>query len=79
MNIRILYFGAIADITGVTNEQIDWPEGGKVADLRREMEGKYPELHGKKFKIAVNHQISDDNILISSPSEIAFLPPFAGG
>jgi molybdopterin synthase sulfur carrier subunit len=79
MTITILYFGMLAEITGQASET--WPvkEGLTVGDLKREIGEKYPLIREKKFKVAVNQQIGDDLMKVSVPSEVAFLPPFAGG
>jgi len=79
MGITILYFGMLAEITGQGSEI--WPaeQSLSVGDLKKGIQEKYPLLSGKKFKIAVNQQIGDDQAIIPLKSEVALLPPFAGG
>jgi molybdopterin converting factor small subunit len=79
MGLHVLYFGMLAEVTGQAEE--NWLEGGKltVGDFRAQVLEKYPALRGKKFKIAVNQRISEDLADIAPQSEIALLPPFAGG
>ena len=50
-----------------------------VGSLRELLLKKYPSMDGKKFKIAVNHQIANDHDTILFGSVVALLPPFAGG
>ena len=79
MNIQVMYFGMLAEITGQANEAWLFSENLTVGKFRSQILERYPELKEKKFKIAVNKQISDDLLLITESAEIALLPPFAGG
>lgn len=79
MGINILYFGVLADITGKANETWTVQDGLTVGDLKKLIGEKYPMLQEKKFKVAVNQQIGDDQTFVSLQSEVALLPPFAGG
>ena len=79
MNIQVMYFGMLAEITGQAKEAWLFSENLTVGKFRSQILERYPALKEKKFKIAVNKQISDDLLLISESAEIALLPPFAGG
>jgi len=79
MGINILYFGMLAEITGQVNEIWMIKDGLTVGDLKKLILEKYPVMQEKKFKVAVNQQIGDDQTFISIQSEVALLPPFAGG
>lgn len=79
MTINILYFGMLAEITGLASETWLLKDGLTVGDLKQEIGDKYPLMRDKKFKVAVNQQIGDDGAKISTQSEVALLPPFAGG
>ncbi len=79
MGINILYFGMLAEITGQANEIWTIKDGLTVGDLKKLILEKYPQMRDKKFKVAVNQQIGDDQTFISIQSEVALLPPFAGG
>lgn len=79
MSIHVMYFGMLAEITGQTSEQWMTDDNLTVGKFRRQIEEKYPLLKDKKFKIAVSKQIADDFIVVPHQSELALLPPFAGG
>lgn len=79
MNINILYFGMLAEISGQAKEVLLVKENMTVSDLKKLLIEKYPEFREKKFKVAVNQQIGDDTTIIPMSAEIALLPPFAGG
>lgn len=40
---------------------------------------QYPDLKDIKFTIAVDRKQVHDNVLLSTDSEVALLPPFSGG
>jgi molybdopterin synthase sulfur carrier subunit len=79
MSINILYFGMLAEITGQATETWLGKETMTVGELKEQLWAKYPEIQAKKFKVAVNQQIGSDSAIISLDSEVALLPPFAGG
>lgn len=74
-----MYFGMLSEITGQSSESWLLKEEITVAGFRQQIEEKYPLLKDKKFKVAVNKQIAVDSTSIIHQSEIALLPPFAGG
>jgi molybdopterin synthase sulfur carrier subunit len=79
MGINILYFGMLTEITGKAREVWPGKESMTVGELKEQLLEKYPEMQEKKFKVAVNQQIVVDDALIPFASEVALLPPFAGG
>ncbi|TDE13162.1 MoaD/ThiS family protein [Dyadobacter psychrotolerans] len=79
MSVHVMYYGMLAELTGKTEESWIAGEELTVGEFRAQILDKYPAIREKKFKIAVNKQISDDLKLISDLAEIALLPPFAGG
>jgi molybdopterin synthase sulfur carrier subunit len=79
MEIRIQYFGMLAEITGQAAQQLTAADSLTVGLLRTQVEELYPEMRGRKYKVAVNLQISEDHTPIDANAEIALLPPFAGG
>ena len=79
MSIHVMYFGMLAEITGQASEAWSINDNLTVGKFRAQIWEKYPAMREKKFKIAVNKQISDDFLSIPEQAEIALLPPFAGG
>lgn len=79
MIIRVKYFGAIAEATGLEEETLDMSSIGKeLNDLRDHCLEKYITVRDLSFKLAVNQSIQDEHVL-QDGDEVAFLPPFAGG
>ena len=79
MTTEVHYFGIIAEKIGVNSEQIMLDTEHDSIDLRAYFEQKYPVLIELEFKIAVNQEFVEQIEVGAAPSEIALLPPFAGG
>ncbi len=77
MNLTIKYFGMLAEVTQCQEEVFAFSQE-RISDLLKALYMKYPELEEKEFQVAQNNQIvTTDNRI--DHSEIALLPPFAGG
>jgi molybdopterin converting factor small subunit len=76
MPVNIIVFGQLADITG-SSLSLD-----NVADtdsLMQELNKLYPALAEKKYAVAVDKQVVNKNISLTSDNTVAILPPFSGG
>ncbi len=80
MTITLKYFGSIADITQLKEEQFSFDEELiLVSSLRSKIESSYQNMQNTTYTIAVNQTMSDLQTKIKDQDVIAFLPPFAGG
>ena len=77
MMITIKYFGLLAEVTGCSSEKINF-SGTTISDLKEVLFQKHKVLKSLKFKIAQHNELNTDKTKVTS-SEIALLPPFAGG
>ena len=77
MKLNIKYFGMLSEITQQQEETIDFKHQ-TVSDLLAILQAKYPLLKEKNFKVAQNCKIVNHQEIIKQ-TEIALLPPFAGG
>ncbi|WP_100073974.1 MoaD/ThiS family protein [Chryseobacterium camelliae] len=75
MEIRIIAFGQIAEITG-TEILTDAPD---ISALRKELKERFPELEHKKFAVAVNKKITEENLALQEGDTVALMPPYSGG
>lgn len=79
MTIKVNYYGMLAEIVGKTSEELDFPLSDQGLLLKPYFETKYPKLHEMNYKIAVNQQFTEELDTKRNVSEIALMPPFAGG
>jgi molybdopterin synthase sulfur carrier subunit len=77
MEIKVLFFGVLAEVT--QNRFKHYSGVRSFQDLRFRIEDEYPELVHYSYRIAVNSEIINNDPVLRSGDEIAFMPPFAGG
>lgn len=77
MEINILIFGQIADITGKSA----WKMVGikDTNELIKNLEEQFPALSTTSYSIAVNKKMIQGNTAFNENDTIALLPPFSGG
>ena len=76
MQIQIISFGQIAEVTGKDKFSL---EASDTDGLQMALNQKYPALNNKKYAIAVNKQLITANAPLTQNAEVALLPPFSGG
>ena len=80
---KIIYFGRLGDVTGMSEEQLDLPNSVATAgDLRNWLENRFDAggaLLEPTVRIAVNNEIGFDSTAVSNGDEIALMPPVGGG
>lgn len=80
MEIKVKYFGMIADITKKTEEMFIIEEASNsVNKLKLKLEIIYPKILVVNYSVAVNQKFLQNNILLKNKDTVALLPPFAGG
>jgi molybdopterin synthase sulfur carrier subunit len=77
MEINLLIFGQIADITGKST----WKMTGikDTNELIKNLEEQFPALSTTSYSIAVNKKMIQGNTAFNENDTIALLPPFSGG
>lgn len=81
MRVRVLFFGQLKDITGLTHDDAELSEGARVEDLFERYGRRFPKLAEFRASIAasVNQEYSTWRAPLSAGDEVAFLPPVSGG
>jgi molybdopterin synthase catalytic subunit len=81
MQIRVIYFAVLRELIGTREELIQLPEGSDVAALQKILIAKYPQIADlfERIAFAVDHSYAQLNTPLREGSEIAMLPPVAGG
>lgn len=77
MEIEILAFGQIADITGKSSIKLSGVNN--TGDLTIRLVEMYPALSALKYSIAVNKKLVQVNTILTNADVVALLPPFSGG
>lgn len=77
MNIKVKFFGQLADITGKTDMEV--AEINSTDELTKKVISDFQRLKDLQFQVSVNKKLIQKNQELEPGSEVAFLPPFAGG
>lgn len=77
MEIHLLAFGQIAEITGKSAWKMVGIKDTNI--LTKNLEEQFPALVRMKYSIAVNKKVIQENTTINENDTIALLPPFSGG
>lgn len=77
MEVNILAFGKIADITARSAWKMEGVRSS--SDLREQLEAQYPALRDMRYQIAVDKKIVNSETQLTDGTEVALLPPFSGG
>ncbi len=77
MDINILIFGHLTDITGAGQLVLE-----NVADtdgIQAELTRRFPALAGARYVMALDKKVVSENTGLANNSTVALLPPFSGG
>lgn len=77
MEINVLAFGQIADITGKSQWKITGVKNSE--ELQGELAGEFPALIAITYSIAINKNVIQKNTPLKNGDTVALLPPFSGG
>jgi len=77
MDITVLFFGVLAEVTGTHRKH--YRNISSYNDLKYRIRDEFPELVHYKYLTCLNNEIINDEPPLRHGDEIAFLPPFAGG
>jgi molybdopterin converting factor subunit 1 len=80
IDVNILLFGITKDLVGKQKLQLQIPEDTTIADFKKLLKEKYPELvELDSLAIALNSEYATDEIVCQQNDEIALIPPVSGG
>jgi molybdopterin synthase sulfur carrier subunit len=77
MEISVLFFGVLAEVTGAQRKH--YRNIQSYEDLKHRIQDDFPEIVHYNYRIAVNDKLVNDKPLLREGDEVLFLPPFAGG
>jgi molybdopterin converting factor subunit 1 len=81
MKVHVQLFARARDLAGVSSVTLELPAHAAVADLRRLLDEKFPQLARllERSAVAVNNEFADNSVALTSDAEVALLPPVSGG
>jgi molybdopterin synthase catalytic subunit/molybdopterin converting factor small subunit len=81
MKIRVLFFGMLKDVTGLSSDQVDFAGPLTSGLVWQHYADRFPKLAALQAHVrpAVNHEFSTWDATVSADDELAFLPPVSGG
>jgi len=79
MKITLKYYGEISEILDTKEETISLTSIVSLYDLKKQFLAKSVKLNSIAINIAVNNELTDQDVSLKNKDVISFLPPFAGG
>jgi len=80
IQIKMLYFAQVRDITQIHNEVLEIKQNSSTKDLLNLLYIKYPKLPDvKNLSVSINCLVSKSDIILKDSDEVALLPPISGG
>ena len=77
MKIRVIFFGVLAEITGLNIKY--YSNVSSVDEVRMRIEEDYPAIVHYSYRISLNNEFINHDQKLSDDDELALVPPFAGG
>ena len=79
MNVRVHFFGMIAEAVNSSLHIMEHYEGSTLADVEKDLLDLYPQLNQFSYQMALDQKLAHADALLMPENEVAILPPFAGG
>jgi molybdopterin synthase catalytic subunit len=81
MHARVLFFGMLRDIVGMSREEAEFPEGADLRLVFASYAARFPRLGdlARSIVVARNQEFADPAAKLTEGDEVAFLPPVSGG
>ena len=81
MQMRMRYFAALRELTGLREETLNIPEETTVAGVRALLLERYPQVEHALARAvcAINHQYVTPETILKENDEVVFIPPVGGG
>jgi YD repeat-containing protein len=81
MNVHILWFAYLRDVTKTPAVELTLPEGATVGDALRHIVERWPDLEQQLFRIPIvlDGKVVDASAPLREGSELVWLPPVGGG
>lgn len=79
--VTVLYFAALRDLAGQSEEQVSLPSPQPVAELLAALEARHGGLRGRlqAVRVAVNEEFVEKSSELRGGDVVALIPPVSGG
>ena len=77
MQVKVLFFGVLAEVTG-TNFTY-FRNVKSLEELKLRIQNDFQEVVHYNYRFSLNNVLVDNDPLLNDGDEVALLPPFAGG
>ncbi len=81
LRVRVLFFGRIREVTGLTEEAAELSQGATLSDLFARYAERFPRLAEFRASLVAsrNQEFASWDTRLCAEDEVAFLPPVSGG
>jgi molybdopterin converting factor subunit 1 len=81
LRVRVLFFGRLRELTGISEDPATIYDGATLADLFTSYASRFPQIASfrKSLVASRNQEFAAWDTPIAAGDEIAFLPPVSGG
>jgi molybdopterin converting factor subunit 1 len=81
LRVKVLFFGPLRELTGITEEALEIPEGANLAELFDRYADRFPNLAAYRVSLVAsqNEEFASWDTPLAEDDTIAFLPPVSGG
>ena len=79
MSVRVLFFGATANITGTRQIEVELPDTVKAQQIFDQLLANFPELAAHRLLFSVNQQYASGSEPLSDGDELAIFTAVSGG
>ncbi|MBI3865287.1 MAG: MoaD/ThiS family protein [Planctomycetia bacterium] len=81
MKITVQLFARARDLAGAEHVELDVPAPGRVADLKRSLASRFPQVSPlvPSLLVAVGTDYANDQTQLSPDVAVACFPPVSGG
>ena len=81
MNVEVLFFARLRELTGTGSARLELPAQSQVADAVEKLLELYPQLREPldSCRIALNEEFASSDTQLSANAVLAVIPPVSGG
>ena len=79
MNVRVLFFGSTATITGERQMEVELANASKAQQIFDQLLAEYPNLAAQRLLFSVNQQYATGEESLKDGDELAIFTAVSGG